>query len=429
MKYMYECLVAVCVVAIAASVSMAQVNGDCYRNDMEPIRCTPKPQSFSLSQEPVVNSTCGIPPSEYCLRHTTFLGIESTCGLICDANDTANAHPPALMTDFLLTDQTWWQSENNIDRVRMLLSLRTMVEITVITFDFVSFKPTAFYLEKSMDFGVSFEPFHYFANSCLTTYNIDPDQSLGIDNETTVLCQEIDEAGPGQISFLPTLGRPSANDSIPGFSEQLYVFSTATDIRVTLEGHYYLVPSLLPGNDNGDVYYAIEDFNVVGECQCYGHASSCIIDTTTDEYKCECEHNTDGTFCNRCQPFYQDIPWQRADGNGTFECAGRIEILSRSLVVFCDDTQLFNPAACNCHNHSTECVFNQTIYERTGRTSGGVCLNCDHNTTGRQCEMCAKFYYPTPFRAHTGPDVCTCTYVTYCIGWYTFVPLYIQFTP
>ncbi len=320
MKYMHMHLVIVCVTAAVAQMATAQFNGDCYQNGMEPIRCVPIAQSFSLGQEPVVNSTCGTPPSEYCLRRVTFRGTESTCGLICNASDPANAHPPTLMTDFLLTEESWWQTEPNVETVRIQLSLRTLVEITVISFDFVSFKPSAFYLEKSIDYGTTFQPFHYFASSCLDTYMIDPDVDLEYENETNILCQEIDTPDPGQISFFPSLGRPSANDSTPGFSEELYEYITATDIRVTLEGHFALTN--LPSDDVGDYYYAIEDLNVVGGCQCHGHASSCIIDPSNGEYRCECEHNTDGTFCEQCASFYQDVPWQRADGNVSFECKG-----------------------------------------------------------------------------------------------------------
>ena len=46
------------------------------------------------------------------------------------------------------------------------------------------------------------------------------------------------------------------------------------------------------------------------------------------------------------------------------------------------------------------------VYEQTGQTSGGVCLNCTGNTAGRQCETCAEFFYPRPDREQTDEDVC-----------------------
>ena len=63
-------------------------------------------------------------------------------------------------------------------------------------------------------------------------------------------------------------------------------------------------------------------------------------------------------------------------------------------------------AVCNCNNHSQECVFDEAVYSETGRTSGGVCVNCDGNTDGRQCETCAPYYYPRPDREQTDADVC-----------------------
>lgn len=61
---------------------------------------------------------------------------------------------------------------------------------------------------------------------------------------------------------------------------------------------------------------------------------------------------------------------------------------------------------CNCNNHSSECVFDEEAYAASGYTSGGVCLNCDGNTDGRQCETCAPFYYSRPDREQTDTDVC-----------------------
>ena len=61
---------------------------------------------------------------------------------------------------------------------------------------------------------------------------------------------------------------------------------------------------------------------------------------------------------------------------------------------------------CNCNNHSTECVFDGQVYAEMGQTSGGMCLNCDGNTDGRQCETCAPFYYPRPDKEQTDPNVC-----------------------
>ena len=55
---------------------------------------------------------------------------------------------------------------------------------------------------------------------------------------------------------------------------------------------------------------------------------------------------------------------------------------------------------CNCHGHSNQCVYDEEIAERRlsldkyGRyEGGGRCLNCEHNTAGINCEMCAEGFW------------------------------------
>ncbi|KAH8009577.1 hypothetical protein HPB51_018270 [Rhipicephalus microplus] len=45
------------------------------------------------------------------------------------------------------------------------------------------------------------------------------------------------------------------------------------------------------------------------------------------------------------------------------------------------------------------CRFNMELYKLSGRQSGGVCLNCRHNTAGRHCHYCKEGYY----RDHSKP--------------------------
>ena len=304
------------VLLLSAALNTCCTGSDCYSPNGLPSRCVPLQQSFTLGQPPTTNSTCGNPPSEFCFRRVSLGQIVSDCTGICDASDPANSHPPSYMTDFILNEETSWQSENNVDVVQIDLSLRTMVEIDVISFDFLSLIPAAFYLERSIDYGQSYERYHYLSTSCISRYGINPDLDLSFENETTVLCQSIRAPPlPGLISFFPVIGRPSANDSTMGYSEALYNFITATNIRVILDGHFPL--ENLADDDQG-YYYAIRDLNVVGSCQCHGHASACNL--TGGEYQCQCEHNTAGTFCEECSEFYQDIPWQRTNEINQFEC-------------------------------------------------------------------------------------------------------------
>ena len=51
--------------------------------------------------------------------------------------------------------------------------------------------------------------------------------------------------------------------------------------------------------------------------------------------------------------------------------------------------------ACNCNLHARKCRFNMELYKLSGGKSGGVCLNCRHNTAGRHCHYCKEGKDPT----------------------------------
>ncbi|KAH8262257.1 hypothetical protein KR026_010691, partial [Drosophila bipectinata] len=152
--------------------------------------------------------------------------------------------------------------------------------------------------------------------------------------------------------------------------------------------------------------YAVSDFAVGGRCKCNGHASECVAtagsttgsglsdpDDGQDEdshlaaghfgrsslplqmgfklaMTCACKHNTAGPECERCKPFYFDRPWGRATDQDANECK-----------------------MCQCNGHARRCRFNLELYKLSGRVSGGVCYNCQHDTTGRYCHYCREGYY------------------------------------
>lgn len=65
---------------------------------------------------------------------------------------------------------------------------------------------------------------------------------------------------------------------------------------------------------------------------------------------------------------------------------------------------------CECNEHASSCVYNQSLdTSPNSRTQGGggVCIDCQHNTTGRFCEACKERFYRESGKSLKSPDVCS----------------------
>uniref|UniRef100_A0A3P9NZJ0 Laminin N-terminal domain-containing protein n=1 Tax=Poecilia reticulata TaxID=8081 RepID=A0A3P9NZJ0_POERE len=287
----------------------------------------------------------------------------------------------------------WWQSPSikngrQFHWITITLDLNQIFQVAYIIIKAAnSPRPGNWILERSLD-GVTFDPWQYYAISdseCLHRYNITP--RFGpptYRSDTEVICtsyySRLNPLEHGEIHTSLINGRPGADDLTP----DLLNFTSARYIRVRLQRIRTLNADLmtLSVHDPRDVdpivtrryYYSIKDISVGGMCICYGHAQSCPLDP---KLKCVCEHNTCGENCNECCPGYHQLPWQP----GTLSEGNTCE-------------------KCNCHNKASDCFYNQTVSDlglslnRHGvRRGGGVCIDCQQNTTGTNCESCRDGYY------------------------------------
>ncbi|XP_043945190.1 netrin-3-like [Protopterus annectens] len=350
----------------------------CFDENEMPRRCIPEFVNAAFSKEVQVSSTCGKPPNKYCYISDKGDGKMRVCQ-ICNASDPKRAHPPSYLTDLnTATNTTCWQSENfyhSPQNVSLMLSLGKKFEITYVSLQFCSPRPESLAIYKSMDYGKSWVPFQFYSSQCRKMYNKPNKAVITKQNEQEALCTDghtdLHPLTGGLIAFSTLDGRPSAQDF--DNSPVLQDWVTATDIKVIFSRpHFMKEPGGRDGKEEeegGVYYYAVGEMQVGGRCKCNGHASRCVKEKE-GKLVCDCKHNTEGPDCDRCKPFHYDRPWQRATSREANECV-----------------------ACECNLHARRCRFNMELYKLSGRKSGGVCLNCRHNTAGRHCHYCREGFY------------------------------------
>ncbi|KAF4024914.1 hypothetical protein G4228_016858 [Cervus hanglu yarkandensis] len=319
----------------------------------------------------------------------------------CNSEDPRKAHP---VTNAIDGSERWWQSPPlssgmQYNKVNVTLDLGQLFQVAYVLIKFAnSPRPDLWVLERSVDFGSTYSPWQYFAHSkvdCLEQFGQEANRAITRDDD--VLCTtEYSRIVPlenGEVVVSLINGRPGAKNFT--FSHALREFTKATNIRLrflrtnTLLGHLISKAQRDP-TVTRRYYYSIKDISIGGRCVCNGHAEVCNANNPEKLFRCECQHNTCGETCDHCCTGYNQRRWRPAMGKQSNECE-----------------------ACNCHGHSTDCYYDPDVERQQASLNiqglyagGGVCINCQHNTAGVNCEKCAKGYYrPYGIPAHA-PDGC-----------------------
>ncbi|XP_017337709.1 netrin-G1 isoform X1 [Ictalurus punctatus] len=331
--------------------------------------------------------TCGDPPETYCALENPYM-----CNNECDASTEELAHPPELMFDFEgRNPTTFWQSSSwrkypKPLAVNITLSWNKTIELTddiVITFE--SGRPEQMVLEKSLDYGKTWQPYQFYATDCLDAFTMDPKSVQDLSQITllNIICTE--EYSRGYVWKYDKTVRFEIKDRFALFAgprlhnmaslygqldttKNLRDFFTITDLRIRL---------LRPATgatmvDEGNLsryFYAISDIKVHGRCKCNLHANSCVFDK--EKLSCECEHNTTGPDCGRCKRNYQGRAWS----------AGSYLPIPKGTANICVPNNV-GPVNCNCNPLGSE----------SDRCNGTGFCKCKSGATGSKCHLCLPGY-------------------------------------
>uniref|UniRef100_H0ZBT3 Laminin subunit alpha 5 n=1 Tax=Taeniopygia guttata TaxID=59729 RepID=H0ZBT3_TAEGU len=327
-------------------------------------------------------------------------------GQYCDICSSANSNKAHPITNAIDGTERWWQSPPlsrglEFNQVNVTLDLGQLFHVAYVLIKFAnSPRPDLWVLERSTDFGLTYEPWQYFASSkrdCIEKFGQHTVDRITRDDHAicTTEYSRIVPLENGEIVVSLVNGRPGAMNF--SYSPLLRNFTKATNIRLrflqtnTLLGHL-MGKALRDPTVTRRYYYSIKDISIGGRCVCHGHADVCDAKDPSDPYRlqCDCQHHTCGGSCDRCCPGYNQFPWKPATADSANECQ-----------------------PCNCNGHAYDCYYDPEVDRHKASRSredkfegGGVCIDCQHHTTGINCERCIPGYYRSPDHPIDSPYVC-----------------------
>ncbi|XP_056588083.1 netrin-G2 [Triplophysa dalaica] len=372
--------------------------------------CQPKAQSVKeymrIRVEPP-GVTCGNPPERFCTLENPYL-----CSDECDASNPDLAHPPQLMQDRERSGLiTYWQTVTwsrfpEPLQANITLTWNKTLELTddiQITFEYG--RPTIMVLEKSLNFGRTWQPYQYYADDCIDTFGMPPRQvrELNAANATRVICTEqysrwVGSKNEKVVRFdvrsrfaifagqrlLNMEGLYTRMESMKGLRD----FFTFTDLRLrllrpALGGTYVQRDNLMK------YFYAISNVEVLARCKCHLHASQCLY--MDGNLQCQCEHNTTGQDCQRCKKGFKAKAWKAGSYLPTPN--GSPNTCSQALAGSSSGSN------CECNGHSNRCSYIDFLNIVT-------CVSCKHNTRGQNCEHCRMGFYKNTSAEPDDENVC-----------------------
>ncbi|XP_049713871.1 laminin subunit beta-3 [Elephas maximus indicus] len=351
--------------------------------------------SLLRAQQACSHGACYPPVGDLLIGRTQFLRASSTCGLTkpetyctqygewqmkcckCDSRLPHNYNSHRVENVVSSSGpMRWWQSQNDMNPVSLQLDLDRKFQLQDIMMDFKGPLPAGMLIERSSDFGKTWQVYQYLAADCTSTF---PWVRQGQPQRwQEAQCHSLPQrpnghlnGGKVQLNIMDLASGTPATQS-----QKIQELGEITNLRVNFTR---LAPVPQRGYHPPSAYYAVSQLRLQGSCFCHGHADQCAPmpgapagpSTAMQVHDvCICQHNTAGPNCDRCAPFYNDRPWRPADDQDPHECQ-----------------------RCDCNGHSETCHFDSAVFAASQGAHGGVCDKCRDHTEGKNCERCQLHYF------------------------------------
>ncbi|XP_076812806.1 usherin-like isoform X3 [Clavelina lepadiformis] len=300
-----------------------------------------------------------------------------------------NAHPLAFVNDG--DESTSWISKSGVympGGVTITIDLDNgEYEIFHVVMHFYNSQPGGITISRrSNGTDGEMEIWGYFADDCDLRFKY-PDNGR-LRTSDAVNCERFDEPVPYSnniVTFKLLQGKvPRRGENDFFNTPKLMEFVKATQVQIRFQFQYYTSPADVSTKHQ---YYGVKEIQIVGRCNCHGHAISC--DTSRNPYQCDClrESHTEGSMCQQCQPLFNNKAFRIGDTKDEYNCQ-----------------------PCECHQHADRCHYERDVDpfpDDFYRGGGGVCDDCKHHTTGRHCEVCVELYFREASKDLAAPEVCT----------------------
>ncbi|XP_078373908.1 laminin subunit alpha-like [Oculina patagonica] len=352
--------------------------------------------NVALHKPTTANATCGSPLEEFYSVVERHKLPRQRILSYCDVSNASLSHNASKMVDGNLA--TWWQSPASIDKVSITIDLRGdhqkyyYANQLVIRFG-EYYRPGQLAFHKSSDYGQTYEPWHYFvsnADECQEKFNMPLKNNPVRVDEVLCMVYTTESVDRNDIVSLFVVG-PRGNVNNP--SDKLLEWMNVTNIRLDFMSLHRIFDVLAVKWH----HYAVREVEVDAYCLCngQGNGSECFYNATLGDNQCTCQEGACGIDCGTCCPAYNQYPWKRGNKGP----------------LFADKDAACQ--ACNCHDHSSVCVYNETVAQMNmsldihgNYSGGGVCQNCQDNTTGINCEKCTLYFYRPRNTSHWKKDAC-----------------------